>query len=341
MTAWPTVTLIIPVLDDVQNLRRCLSSISSQDYPTDRLEVLVADGGSRDGSRDLANHFADHLKLRIIDNSSKTEAEWGKAVALRETKGELFECIDADMWLPSRSMLRTLAKPLLEDAELAGTIAPYQYERSTSVWSRYLSLDPFQRDPLLEFITPNIQSFIRNQRPSYTVCEFTSPRIPPIGGTTMFRSSEVNLDRWGGHFREVDHPAYLVKNGRNLFALVRSVGWAHDHCRSLVELVRKRRRNLSGLGTSFLHQDTRDYVWWDGNNQRERLLLLRWVLGTNLLVPRVAEGIADAIRTRKWEALLRPLAALAITDALLIDLLRSPRGRDFLRNSFSQLSNGD
>jgi Glycosyl transferase family 2 len=328
---YPRVSLIIPVLNDKKNLQRCLRSIQGQRYPLDRLNILVVDGGSTDGSRELALAWEKDMPVRLVDNSSRREAEWGKAIALREANGSLFQCIDADMWFTGPSMLGALVEPLMMDEGLAGAIAPYAFVSTLSVWSRFLSLDAFQRDPLLEKLTPDLPRFVIEETSSHLVCEFGSPRIPPIGGTTMFRTSDLDLDRWGGHFREVDHPAYLVQKGRTRFAFVHHVGWAHEHCRTLGELIRKRRRNLSELETGYLKQADRDYVWWDPLNDAERRRLIAWIVGTHLILPRFIEGLGMAIRTKRMEALLRPVVALAVVDALLMEMLRSPRGRSFLR----------
>lgn len=88
----------------------------------DRLEVLLADGGSTDASCDIIHRFQDCLNVRILDNSIKRTAEWGKGVAISHAAGELIQCIDADMWTDDKTLLRRLATPLATDEELAGSI---------------------------------------------------------------------------------------------------------------------------------------------------------------------------------------------------------------------------
>jgi glycosyltransferase involved in cell wall biosynthesis len=326
----PSLTIVMPVLNEEQALPRALGSISSQDYPRKLIEVLVVDGGSEDRSRDVVASFKTALDIRLIDNAHR-EAEWGKALALRQARGELFQCMDADMWLTSRDMLRALAVPLAEDDGLSGTIARYAFVRETSMWNRLLSCDEFQRDPLLEALTPSLRSYCATSEPWYTVCEFRDGRVPPIGGTTMFRREELDLKRWGGVFRDVDHAAYLIGKGANRFAFVESPAWGHEHCRGLFDLVRKRLRNVRRLDASFLAQGHRDYVWCDVSQLTELLRLARWILGSHLVIPRLLEGIALCIRLRRWEPILRPIPAIVVTDALIIDLLASAVGRRFIQ----------
>jgi hypothetical protein len=237
------------------------------------------------------------------------------------------------MWLTSSSMLSALARPLAEDPKVAGAIARYAIFPGLSAWSRFLALDPFQRDPLIERLTPDIEPFIVEITDSYSLCEFPTPRIPPVGGTTMFRRQEVDLSRWGGYFSDVDHPAYLIVRGKRRFAYVEQVAWAHDHSRTLLHLVKKRLRNLSGSDTSFLVRPAGDYVWLALPDRRSKWRLFRWILCTNLVLPRALEGFRQAIRLWRWEPLLRPVVALAVTDALLFYFLTSRAGRGFIRKS--------
>lgn len=50
---WPRVTVIIPVRNERERILRCLDQILAQSYPKDRLEVLIVDGDSDDGTREL------------------------------------------------------------------------------------------------------------------------------------------------------------------------------------------------------------------------------------------------------------------------------------------------
>jgi succinoglycan biosynthesis protein ExoA len=69
------VTVAIPCLNEIRHIDRCIEDVMSQDYPEDRVEVIVADGGSVDGTRqrldELSNKFA---RLRWIDNPRKLQS---------------------------------------------------------------------------------------------------------------------------------------------------------------------------------------------------------------------------------------------------------------------------
>jgi succinoglycan biosynthesis protein ExoA len=58
----PSVTIILPTLNERGFIRDCLDSLLQQDY-VDIIEVLVVDGGSSDGTRDIVERFPHPVKL--------------------------------------------------------------------------------------------------------------------------------------------------------------------------------------------------------------------------------------------------------------------------------------
>lgn len=68
----PFVSVIIPCRNEETFIKKCLDSIMQQDYPKDKIELLVVDGMSTDGTRGLIN---DLMKLnegvKMIDNPDK------------------------------------------------------------------------------------------------------------------------------------------------------------------------------------------------------------------------------------------------------------------------------
>jgi glycosyltransferase involved in cell wall biosynthesis len=65
----------MPCLDEARFIEACLRSVRAQTYPADRIEILVADGGSTDGTRDvLARLTAEDPRIRMIDNPQRIQA---------------------------------------------------------------------------------------------------------------------------------------------------------------------------------------------------------------------------------------------------------------------------
>jgi glycosyltransferase involved in cell wall biosynthesis len=63
----PTVSIVIPVRNEERFIQACLASVLAQDYPADRVEILLVDGMSSDRTRELA---ADTLADRTAEGSA-------------------------------------------------------------------------------------------------------------------------------------------------------------------------------------------------------------------------------------------------------------------------------
>ncbi|HEX9723090.1 MAG TPA: glycosyltransferase, partial [Vicinamibacteria bacterium] len=46
----PFVSVIVPAFNEERHVEQTLRGLLAQDYPQDRYEILVADGGSTDGT---------------------------------------------------------------------------------------------------------------------------------------------------------------------------------------------------------------------------------------------------------------------------------------------------
>jgi glycosyltransferase involved in cell wall biosynthesis len=102
-------SFIVPVLNDAEGLDRCLRSIRDNDYPSDLLEIVVADNGSSDGSVAVARRHG----AIVLELPGLTVAEMRNRAAVRAT-GDVLAFVDADHaidagWL--RAAARRLQQP--------------------------------------------------------------------------------------------------------------------------------------------------------------------------------------------------------------------------------------
>ena len=67
----PPVSIVLPTLNERAYIRDCLDSLTEQDYPA-IAEILVVDGGSTDGTRELVERYDG--RVRLVDNPRVTAA---------------------------------------------------------------------------------------------------------------------------------------------------------------------------------------------------------------------------------------------------------------------------
>jgi glycosyltransferase involved in cell wall biosynthesis len=95
MEETPLVTVAIPCLDEARFIERSVRAALAQDYPADRLDIAVADGGSRDGTREMLDSLAAaDARLRVLDNPGRIQAR-GMNEILRVARGAVIVRLDA------------------------------------------------------------------------------------------------------------------------------------------------------------------------------------------------------------------------------------------------------
>ena len=71
----PFVSVLIPVRNEERYIERCLYAVAAQDYPRERLEVIVIDGMSSDDSPQIVTRFGAEstIDLRLLRNPARLE----------------------------------------------------------------------------------------------------------------------------------------------------------------------------------------------------------------------------------------------------------------------------
>jgi len=91
----PLVSVIIPCREEARFIDLCLASVLASDYPRERLEVIVSDGMSQDGTRERVDWWAwRDGRVRRIDNPGRTTPR-GLNRAIGAARGDLILRLDA------------------------------------------------------------------------------------------------------------------------------------------------------------------------------------------------------------------------------------------------------
>jgi glycosyltransferase involved in cell wall biosynthesis len=90
----PPVTIVMPVLNEADFIQQSLAAVLAQDYPADRLEILVIDGGSTDNTRQIAQELlARHPYGRLLDNPKQIQAA-GLNVGILAARSDIIVRVD-------------------------------------------------------------------------------------------------------------------------------------------------------------------------------------------------------------------------------------------------------
>lgn len=90
----PIVSVVIPCRNELAHIESCVRSILAQELPGISFEVIVADGLSDDGTRDILTRLANNdPRLRIVDNPRKI-ASTGLNLGIRAARGSVIMRMD-------------------------------------------------------------------------------------------------------------------------------------------------------------------------------------------------------------------------------------------------------
>jgi succinoglycan biosynthesis protein ExoA len=135
-TAEPFISVIVPVRNEARHVASTLDQLLAQRYDPCRFEVLVADGGSIDATREIAAGYARrHANVRLLDNAGGWSSA-GRNVAVRAARGDLIVLVDGHCRLDGPDFLADTADAFARSrADCLGRPQPLDLDGAT----------PFQR----------------------------------------------------------------------------------------------------------------------------------------------------------------------------------------------------
>lgn len=90
----PFVTVIMPIRNEADFIERSLGAVLNQNYLQEKLEVIVVDGLSDDGTREILQEFLDSdANLQVLDNPERI-VPTGMNEAIRQAKGTIIVRVD-------------------------------------------------------------------------------------------------------------------------------------------------------------------------------------------------------------------------------------------------------
>jgi glycosyltransferase involved in cell wall biosynthesis len=290
----PSVSIVIPTLNSGKTLAECLGSIAMQDYPMEKIEVLIIDAGSTDTTIEIAEKFA---VGRIISNPLKI-ADAAYAISLKEAKNDIVAFIDSDNILPSTDWLRRMVEPF-QDTDIVGSSTLFfTYRPIDSAVTRYCALIGMN-DPLCLYIgnydrfsvitgrwtEADFRTVDDNER-YFKVRLVNKSHLPTIGGNGFLVRRKQLLKSYPvrTYWFDIDAVYALTEAGHDKFAVVK-IGIVHAFAPGIRRFFRKQRRRIS------------DYLFFERMGQRlfpwksDKAKPAKFVLSTVLVFPLLLDVI--------------------------------------------------
>jgi glycosyltransferase involved in cell wall biosynthesis len=107
----PLVTVVVPALNEESDIQECIRALKAQDYPHNRIEVIVVDGESSDATAQVAEGSlatADFHRALVLANSKRTTPS-NLNLGLQSSTGEIVCRIDARCRVPPHYLTQCVA----------------------------------------------------------------------------------------------------------------------------------------------------------------------------------------------------------------------------------------
>jgi glycosyltransferase involved in cell wall biosynthesis len=283
--ALPGVSVVIPTLNSGNTLGQCLKSIRKQDYPREKIEIIIADGGSSDRTLEIARTH----KARIFPNRLKT-GEAGKAVGLKRAGKEIVAFIDSDNILPSVDWMRRMVEPFGEDDIIASEPVRYTYRKQDGFITRYSALIGMN-DPLCMFLG-NYDRFNmltgkwtempheEQDRKGYIKVRLYPGSLPTIGANGFMIRRSALAGFLGDYLFDIDILHELLDKDPGIRIAKVRLGIIHVFSGSVSTFMRKQNRRIRDY-SYYTRIEARKYPWKSMSYKR----LLKFAFYSATLLP--------------------------------------------------------
>ena len=235
-----TVSFVIPVLNEEKRVTRCLDSIGKQTYPHDCIEIIIADANSTDRTLPLIETWRkdNDIALKIVTND-KTVAEFGKALALKETEGDFVCVLDCDEEIVQEDAVETYVKAFDIFPDIVGVEQHFLKTPGGYPLNNYFALIQLT-DPLAWDISGKLKFLEKTVVDSKTYRKFV---FPPTYPALLFLKREfaqkyIAAETWEEGQVMMD----LARNENNVIARIDGYGVRHHHIASFRQFLQKRRK---------------------------------------------------------------------------------------------------
>ncbi len=308
----PYISIITPTYNSENVIGECIDAIISQDYPEEKLELIIVDAGSKDKTLEIVNSYKDKISISIHANPLKT-GEAGKSVGIDKAKGDILAFIDSDNIMPGPDYIQKMAEPFELMPEIIGTEPLYfVYREKDTPLTKYFAMSG-ANDPLCLFIgNYDKYSYITGKWTGFKldckedenkiVINLDKKNIPTIGANgTFLRKGMLLKTKYAPYMFDIDIVYELVKQGFNRFVKVKT-GIVHIYSRNLKSFIKKQQRRILDF-LYFNKSSERTYPW----SKFPLTGILLFSVCCVTIIPLLIQMIAGFIRKRQTAWLYHPV----------------------------------
>ncbi len=323
----PSISFVIPTYNASYYLERCLNSIRTQDYPQDKIEILILDGGSADSTLLIAKKY----DCRVIENPRRL-AEYGVQIGVLNSSGDLIVIFAADNELPSSGWAKRVIRPFMYDKNISAVWGRIIASVDSPPLNKYFAL--IQNDPLNFFINKNFQIYLKEKTTQrvedYYIfnVDFSKPLVWGANGLTYRKDFIRPIWDCGVYLGDNDAFQIMIEKGINRVAYFNDGFIYHHHVRRLRDCIRKWRRNY--INHYLKKRKSRNLRWVFAKGFLWKLSI--WIIYSGIPIFSFTHSLFLAIRNRNKYWLYHPAASFVQMLTYSWATLATAEGRQLVKD---------
>ncbi|MBO4911781.1 MAG: glycosyltransferase family 2 protein [Butyrivibrio sp.] len=114
----PKITVVIPAYNIESLVEKCVTSVAEQDYPKDKLEIIVVDDGSTDSTGAICDELSSKYENVTALHKENGGSSSARNLGMKHATGDYIGFVDSDDYVDPR-MYRVLAEAAVKfDADM-------------------------------------------------------------------------------------------------------------------------------------------------------------------------------------------------------------------------------
>lgn len=329
----PGFTILVPTYNSERRISRCLESVRRQEYPQSCVQILIADGGSTDRTREIAESYG----ATVIDNPLRL-AEEGLRAGMPHVRRSHVVIFADDNEFAQDSWLSSVEAIFGADQAVSAFFCRLGASDDDPAVNKYYAL--VESEPLSFYMNRNLRKYLSTAPVSgargvrYQSFD-VDPRLLLVWGANgLTYRTEVIVPIWdaGAYLGDNDAFQLMVEGGNSRVAYTRDLCVYHHHVNDLWSWRKKWSRNFR---QHFLPNiASRNLNWLLVPHFKTRLLL--WTFYSLVPVVSIPVAFYRSLRDRDWHWLYHPAAAFLQAATYLSGALREVVGG----GGFPRLSRG-
>lgn len=306
MRTLPSISIITLTFNaDLDIFTESLESVKSQKYPINRIEHIMVDGGSTNGTVELARSYG----CKVIRRPDlEYESEMRKSMGIKRAKNEIVLFLEADNVLVGTDWLQTMVLPFMEERGIFCTFSMHNsFSKNMSLLTKYCALiganDPpvcylGKADKMMRDQQKYDKGKIIKDLPKYTIVKFTKENLPTLGDNGhMVRRSVINrVNKDPKLFLHSDAFFDLLCLGYDTFGVVKN-SMKHYIGSDIIKLYQRRVVYKERFRDSYIRK--RVYYIFDYGSSKDRWNLFKFIFFSCTFVQPFFRAVRGYIKIRE------------------------------------------